>query len=77
MAGARLDDLRQTHASHAVMNGESVHVTGWLLGHRRASTTNCYVHFDDATLSEAARQVALLIQEKLHPLSHTVAKWIE
>ena len=40
VADARLHDLRHAHASHAVMNGESLHVTGRLLGHRRASTTN-------------------------------------
>ena len=62
---ARLHDLRHAHASHAVMNGESLHVAGRLLGHRRASTTNRYVHLDDATLSEAAERVAESIREKL------------
>ena len=56
VADARLHDLRHAHASHAVMNGESLHVAGRLLGHRRASTTNRYVHLDDATLSEAAER---------------------
>ena len=37
---ARLHDLRHSHASHAIMNGESLHMAGRLLGHRRASTTN-------------------------------------
>ena len=40
------------------MNGESLHVAGRLLGHRRASTINRYVHLDDATLGEAAERVA-------------------
>ena len=62
---ARLHDLRHAHASHAVMNGESLHVAGRLLGHRRASTTNRYVHLDDATLSQAAERVAVTIQGKL------------
>ena len=65
VADARLHDLRHAHASHAVMNGESLHVAGRLLGHRRASTTNRYVHLDDATLSQAAERVALAIQRKL------------
>ncbi|MYA60481.1 MAG: tyrosine-type recombinase/integrase [Chloroflexi bacterium] len=65
VADARLHDLRHAHASHAVMNGESLHVAGRLLGHRRASTTNRYVHLDDATLSHAAERVALAIQRKL------------
>lgn len=62
---ARLHDLRHAHASHAVMNGESLHVAGRLLGHRRASTTNRYVHLDDATLSQAAERVAITMEQKL------------
>ncbi len=68
VADARLHDLRHSHASHAVMNGESLHVAGRLLGHRRASTTNRYVHLDDATLSRAAERVAMAIQRKLRIL---------
>ena len=67
---ARLHDLRHAHASHAVMNGESLHVAGRLLGHRRASTTNRYVHLDDATLSQAAERVAVAIERKLR-----IAQW--
>ena len=66
VADARLHDLRHTHASHAVMNGESLHVTGRLLGHRQASTTNRYVHLDDATLSQAAERIAKRINGKLN-----------
>ena len=69
VAYARLHDLRHAHASHAVMNDESLHVAGRLLGHRRASTTNRYVHLEDATLSQAAEGVAAAIQGKLHPMS--------
>ena len=47
------------------MNGESLHVAGRLLGHRRASTTNRYVHLDDATLGQAAERVAAAIARKL------------
>ncbi|MYA59561.1 MAG: site-specific integrase [Chloroflexi bacterium] len=54
VADARTHDLRHGHASHAIMGGESLHVTGCLLGHRRAITTNGYAHLDDATLSNAA-----------------------
>ena len=64
-ADARLHDLRHSHASHAIMAGESLHVTGRLLGHRRPGTTYRYAHLDDATLSLAAEQVALTIEEKL------------
>ena len=65
VADARHYDLRHAHASHAVMNGESLHVAGCLLGHRRASTTSRYVHLDDATLSQAAERVAAAGELKL------------
>ena len=68
VADARLHDLRHSHASHAIMNGESLHMVGRLLGHRRATTTNRYAHLDDATLSDAAERVAVEIEQKLcHP----------
>ena len=47
------------------MNGESLHVAGRLLGHRRAITTNRYVYLGDATLSHAAERVAVAIKSKL------------
>ena len=62
---ARLYDLRHSYASHAVMNGESLHVAGRMLGHRRASTTNRYVHLDDAALSAAAERVAVALERRL------------
>lgn len=65
VADARLHDLRHSHASHAIMNGESLHMAGRLLGHRRAATTNRYAHFDDVTLSKAAERVAVTIEQKL------------
>ena len=73
VADARLHDLRHAHASHAVMNGESLHIAGRLLGHRRASTTNRYVHLDDATLGQAAERVAVAIARKLLTVVHPVA----
>ena len=66
VADAQLHDLRHAHASHAVMNDESLHVAGRLLGHRRAITTNRYIHLDDATLSQAAERVATAVELKLH-----------
>ncbi len=60
-----LHDLRHAYASHAVMNGESLHVAGRLPSHRRASTKNRYVYLDDATLSQAAERVGLAITRKL------------
>lgn len=64
-ADARLHDLRHAYASHAVMSGESLHITGRLLGHRCASATERYVHLEDATLNEAAERVALAVERKL------------
>ena len=65
VADARLYDLRHTHASHAVMNGESLYTTGRLLGHRSPTTTNRYAHLDDATLGAAAERVGAEMQRKL------------
>ena len=73
VADARLHDLRHSHASHAVMNGESLHVTGRLLGHRRTSTTNRYVHFDDTTLTEAAERVAMAMDQKFRPIDRSAS----
>lgn len=47
------------------MNGESVHVTVRLLRHRRATTTNRYIHLDDSALSQAAERV-VAIELRLH-----------
>lgn len=66
VSDARLHDLRHSYASHAVMIGESLHVAGRLLGHRRAAATERYVHLEDATLNEAAERVALEVERKLH-----------
>ena len=49
------------------MHGESLHFAGRLLRHRRVSTTNRYVHLDDATLSEVAERVVVAIHRKLSP----------
>ena len=61
---ARLHDLKHSHASHAIMSGEGLHMAGRLLGHRRLATTNRYAHLDDTTLSEAAERVAVVIERK-------------
>ncbi|TRD13705.1 tyrosine-type recombinase/integrase, partial [Palleronia caenipelagi] len=42
----RLHDLRHTYASHAVLSGESLYLTGKLLGHRNPGSTNRYAHLD-------------------------------
>ena len=62
---ARLHNLLPAFASHAVMIGESQHVVGRLLGHRRGSTTERYVNLDNATLSQAAERLAAAVERKL------------
>ena len=47
------------------MEGESLHITGRLLGHPCVTTTNHYSHLNDTTLSEAAERVAVDIKRKL------------
>ena len=64
-ADARLHDSRPSQASYAIMNRESPHMAGRLLGHRPASTTNRYAHPDNATLWEAAERVELVVERKL------------
>ncbi|CAA6604711.1 Phage integrase [Rhodospirillaceae bacterium LM-1] len=53
----RLHDLRHTFASWAVMGGQSLPVTGALLGHTAMQTTSRYAHFASNPLREAANAV--------------------
>ena len=59
------DRRRHSHASHAIMGGESLHVTGRMLGHRRPDTTDRYAHLGDATFGQAAQRMALAVADKL------------
>ncbi|MGI9488715.1 MAG: tyrosine-type recombinase/integrase [Geminicoccaceae bacterium] len=54
----RLHDLRHTFASHAVMRGETLMMTGKLLGHSTPVTTERYAHLADSFLLDAAERVA-------------------
>lgn len=53
----RLHDLRHSYASHAMMGGETLYMTGKLLGHRNPSSTERYAHYDGAFLSAAAERI--------------------
>jgi len=53
----RIHDLRHTFASYAVSGGETLHMTGNLLGHSQAQTTSRYAHLADAPMHEAADRV--------------------
>ena len=57
LADVRLHDLRHTHASIALKNGESVLAIARLLGHRSPETTLKYTHAADAMVRNAAETV--------------------
>ncbi|MCR9279929.1 MAG: site-specific integrase [Pseudomonadaceae bacterium] len=61
----RLHDLRHTYASRAIMKGETLSMTGKLLGHRRPQTTEIYAHLDANHLANAADRIAGTIAEWL------------
>ena len=58
---ARLHDLRHTHASIALRQGETVLAIGRMLGHRNAETTLKYAHPADAMIVEAAETVGAVL----------------
>ncbi len=58
----RLHDLRHTHASMALAQGETVLTIGRLLGHRNPTTTLKYIHLSDAMVREAAEAVGAALE---------------
>ena len=63
----RIHDLRHAFASLSVMGGVSLHVTGALLGHRQAVTTQRYAHLADDPLQAAAERVSSAVAAALAP----------
>lgn len=61
----RLHDIRHTAASHAIGGGLSLYVTGKLLGHKRAATTQRYAHLSDDVQKRAADDMARTIDAAL------------
>ena len=61
LGDARLHDLRHSHASLALRQGETVLAIGRLLGHRRAETTLKYTHVADAMVRDAAETVGAVL----------------
>lgn len=59
----RIHDLRHTFASHAVLSGTSLALTGRLLGHRSQRSTERYTHLDGGELGKAAEVVGKQIDK--------------
>ncbi len=59
---ARVHDLRHTHASFALRQGETVLAIGRLLGHRSPETTLKYTHPADAMVMDAAETVGAVLE---------------
>jgi integrase len=57
----RIHDLRHSFASFAVAGGQSLFITGKLLGHRQARSTAIYSHLGDDPLRAAADATAARI----------------
>ena len=58
----RLHDLRHTHASIALREGETVLAIGRMLGHASPETTLKYTHLSDAMTMEAAEIVGAVLE---------------
>lgn len=57
----RIHDLRHTYASWSIAAGHSLFMTGRMLGHTQAETTNRYAHLADSTQRKAVETVDDLI----------------
>ncbi|HEX2529431.1 MAG TPA: site-specific integrase [Geminicoccus sp.] len=73
LGDVRVHDLRHSHASTAVAAGESLFLTGKLLGHARPETTARYAHLADDPLRAAADRVAGRIADQLGQRVDTTA----
>lgn len=57
----RIHDLRHTYASQSIQSGESLHITGALLGHRASESTARYAHLSDAEVLASCERIAKTI----------------
>ena len=62
LADVRLHDLRHTHATVALRQGESVLAIARLLGHANPQTTLKYTHLADAMVREAVETVGVVLE---------------
>jgi integrase len=58
----RIHDLRHTYASHAILSGETLSMTGKLLGHSSLKSTKRYAHLDPGLLAKNADLIARRIE---------------
>jgi len=62
----RIHDLRHTYASHALLAGESLPITGALIGHKSIKSTARYAHLDPGQVLKVAQDV-----------QKTISKWMD
>ena len=72
LGSLRLQDLRHTAASQAVMSGEGLPLVGRLLGHSRHRTTARYANLADRHLVEESERLGRIIatQMTIPPTMH-------
>lgn len=61
----RIQDLRHSFASEAVMGGQSLPMVGRILGHTQAQTTARYAHLADDPLQRASERVASSLKQAM------------
>ena len=62
LSDVRLHDLRHTHATFALRQGESVLAIARLLGHASPNTTLKYTHLADSMVREAVETVGAILE---------------
>ena len=66
LKGLRIHDLRHSFASEAINAGASLFLTGSVLGHRQAATTQRYAHLQSTPVRAVASSTAARIQSILN-----------
>ncbi len=66
LSGLRIHDLRHSFASEAINAGASLYLTGSVLGHRQAVTTQRYAHLQSSPVRNVASSTAARIQAALN-----------
>jgi len=65
LPSVRIHDLRHSFASEAINAGASLYLTGSVLGHRQAATTQRYAHLQSSPVRAVASSAAARIQAAL------------